>query len=162
MIEVTWRCICMYILGSVHIAAMYAIKRYMIEVTWRYICMYIMGSIHIAVMFCSKTFSKSLNLEVHLFVHTEEHSYRCDVRNKTFIDTSTLKEVPAFKIRLCLIYSRTSIYCFSRGWRKQTMNAGKRLIRETTFFNKKSHTLSFWNEKEGSGNISEFSQLRSN
>ena len=41
------------------------------------------------------------------------------------------------------IYSRTSIYRFSRGWRKQTMNAGKRLIRETTFFNKKSRTLSF-------------------
>ena len=40
-------------------------------------------------------------------------------------------------------YSRTSIYRFSRGWRKQTMNAGKRLIRETTFFNKKSRTLSF-------------------
>jgi hypothetical protein len=40
-------------------------------------------------------------------------------------------------------YSRTSIYRFSRGWRKQTMNAGKRLIRETTLFNKKSHTLSF-------------------
>ena len=32
------------------------------------------------------------------------------------------------------LYSRTSIYRFSRGWRKQTMNAGKRLIRETTFF----------------------------
>jgi len=31
-------------------------------------------------------------------------------------------------------YSRTSIYRFSRGWRKQTMNVGKRLIRETTFF----------------------------
>ena len=28
-------------------------------------------------------------------------------------------------------YSGTSIYRFSRGWRKQTMNAGKRLIRET-------------------------------
>jgi len=40
-------------------------------------------------------------------------------------------------------YSRTSIYCFSRGWRKQTLNVGKRLIRETTFFNKKSHTMSF-------------------
>jgi len=34
-------------------------------------------------------------------------------------------------------YSRTSIYCFSRGWRKQTMNGGKRLIREITFFFKK-------------------------
>ena len=30
-----------------------------------------------------------------------------------------------------LIYSGTSIYRFSRGWRKQTMNAGKRSIRET-------------------------------
>ena len=29
------------------------------------------------------------------------------------------------------IYSGTSIYRFSRGWRKQTMNAGKRSIRET-------------------------------
>jgi hypothetical protein len=28
-------------------------------------------------------------------------------------------------------YSGNSIYRFSRGWRKQTMNAGKRLIRET-------------------------------
>jgi hypothetical protein len=30
-----------------------------------------------------------------------------------------------------LIYSGTSMYRFSKGWRKQTMNAGKRLIRET-------------------------------
>ena len=29
------------------------------------------------------------------------------------------------------IYSRTSIYRFSRGRRKQTMNMGKRLIQET-------------------------------
>ena len=29
------------------------------------------------------------------------------------------------------IYSGTSIYRFSRGWRNKTMNAGKRLIRET-------------------------------
>jgi len=40
-------------------------------------------------------------------------------------------------------YSRTLIYRFSRGWRKQTMNAGKQLIRETTFVNKKIRTLSF-------------------
>jgi hypothetical protein len=48
-------------------------------------------------------------------------------------------------------YSRTSIYRFSRKWRKQAMNAGKRLILETTFLTKKvttfltkkSHTLSF-------------------
>ena len=30
-----------------------------------------------------------------------------------------------------IIYSGTSIYRFSRGWRNKTMNAGKRLIRET-------------------------------
>jgi hypothetical protein len=35
---------------------------------------------------------------------------------------------------LSLLYSGTSIYRFSRGWRKQTMNAEKRSIRETTFF----------------------------
>jgi len=29
------------------------------------------------------------------------------------------------------MYSGTSIYRFSRGWRNRTMNAGKRLIRET-------------------------------
>jgi len=34
-------------------------------------------------------------------------------------------------------YSRTSIYRFSRGWRKQTMNAGKRLIQEASFLTKK-------------------------
>ena len=34
-------------------------------------------------------------------------------------------------------YSRTSIYRFSRGWRKQTMNAGKRLIWETVTHCKK-------------------------
>jgi hypothetical protein len=40
-------------------------------------------------------------------------------------------------------YSGISIYRFSREWRKQTMNMGKRLTRKTTFFNKKSRTLSF-------------------
>ena len=36
-------------------------------------------------------------------------------------------------------YSRTSINCFSRGWRKQT-NARKRLIRETITHCKKNNT----------------------
>jgi hypothetical protein len=40
-------------------------------------------------------------------------------------------------------YSGTSIYRFSRGWRKQMMNAEKRSIRETTFLTKKSRTFSF-------------------
>jgi hypothetical protein len=35
------------------------------------------------------------------------------------------------------LYSGISIYHFSREWRKQTMNMGKRLIRKTTFFYKK-------------------------
>jgi hypothetical protein len=38
--------------------------------------------------------------------------------------------VIAFKFYF-LNYSGTSIHHFSRGWRKQTMNAGKSLIRET-------------------------------
>jgi len=41
---------CVYILGSVHIAAMCAIKRSAIDVALRYIIMYILGSIYIAVM----------------------------------------------------------------------------------------------------------------
>jgi hypothetical protein len=32
------------------------------------------------------------------------------------------------------VYSGISIYRFSREWRKQTMNVGKRLIRKITFF----------------------------
>jgi hypothetical protein len=35
------------------------------------------------------------------------------------------------------------MYRFSREWRKQSMNAGKREIWKTTFLNKKSRTLSF-------------------
>ena len=42
-----------------------------------------------------------------------------------------------FYLYVCSIYSGTSIYRFSRGWRNKTMNAGKRLIRETvTIVNK--------------------------
>jgi hypothetical protein len=36
-----------------------------------------------------------------------------------------------------LYYSEISIYHFSREWRKQTMNVGKRLIRKTNFLTKK-------------------------
>jgi len=36
-------------------------------------------------------------------VHTAERPYHCDVCNKTFSDTSNLKVMPLFKIRLCLI-----------------------------------------------------------
>jgi hypothetical protein len=41
------------------------------------------------------------------------------------------------------MYSRISIYRFSRELRKQMMNMGKRLIRKTTFFNKKKSYLVF-------------------
>jgi hypothetical protein len=40
----------MYILGSVHIAAICAIKLSAIEVTGRYICVYILGGVRSAVM----------------------------------------------------------------------------------------------------------------
>jgi uncharacterized Zn-finger protein len=64
----------------------------------------ILGSVHIAVM-CDKTFSDGRNPKVYRHVHTGERPYCCDVCYKTFSDTINLKEMPLFKIRVCLIGS---------------------------------------------------------
>jgi hypothetical protein len=56
----------------------------------------------------------------------------------------SIQNILCFCVCVCMyIYSVLSIYRFSREWRKQLMNAGKREIRKTTFLNKKSRTWSF-------------------
>jgi len=59
----------------------------------------ILESVHVAVM-CDKMFSDKRNLKLHQCMHTGERPYCYDC-NKT----CSLKEMPLFKIRLCLIGS---------------------------------------------------------
>ena len=66
---------------------------------------------------CNKMFSNKRNLKVHQDVRIGERPYHCEERSRTFSkksslkvqqlvhtrDTCNLKEMPLFKIRLCLV-----------------------------------------------------------
>ena len=54
---------------------------------------------------CHKTFRDIGSVKLHQCVHTGEHPYCCDVCNRTFSNRTNLREMPLFKIRLCLIGS---------------------------------------------------------
>ena len=45
------------------------------------------------------------SVKLHQCVHSGERPYCCDVCNKMFSNKNSLKEMPLFKIRLCLIGS---------------------------------------------------------
>jgi len=59
---------------------------------------------------CHKTCRYVGSLKLHQCVHTGEYAYCCDLCNKTFSDTSNLKEMPLFKIRLCMIGRTVSVF----------------------------------------------------
>ena len=72
---------------------------------------------------------------------TEKLEINTRLKNKTWTNPQIKNHKNIHEIRLIRqqsrhknpqhMYSGTSIYRFSRGWRKQTMNVGKRSIRET-------------------------------